>query len=352
MKHLLFLLTIISIMASCSKVQEIDNRTESMDSSTKKMSESTEEMKKSTDTLLKLQRQYSTADLRSTQIESLYNQYTDMGEKLTAARKLMLGFEYQLWDPANSFDTIEYRDELMTEAVKEFFYKADGIHSELMETNIWGKTKLEKMSPFILGKKKKGKNKFNNEMIFYALASNIHANNIFQQKALESLDGKVQVLSIFDIIKSSLIKDFENGNLSIAEEVVVTGSFKKVAIDLLKARYNLLITLAVKDLTNQEDMSFGDKTSAFFFEISRGAFGKIRLDSKFEVSNIQTQKDINKKLEGAIKTRRLLQSIGQEVVMDKKLRSTLRNLQIEETDKVSGETTQFLTYIEILNTEY
>ena len=353
MKKLATSLIISTLLVSCSKVKEIDNRTESMSNTTKKMSKTTEQMKESTDTLLKLQRQYSSADLRSKQISSLYNKETDMGDKLIAAKKLMLSFEYQLWNPTNSFDTAGYRDELITDAVREFFYKAGGIHSELMETNIWGKTKIEKMSPLKIEKQKRGINSFNNEMIFYALATNLHANNILQQQGISNVkEGNLRVLSLLDIIENALIKDFESASLSDAEEIVVTGKFKTVAIELLKARFNFLITLAIKNLVDDQDISIGNKANAMLFKLSNGLMGKIKLDSIFDSSNIATQQDINQKLEAAINTRRTLNTIGQEVVLDKSLSSILRNLQIIESETVTKEASQFLTYIDILSSEY
>ena len=353
MKKLAITLLISSLITSCSKVQEIDNRTESMNETTKKMSKNTEEMKESTSTLLKLQRQYSCADLRSTQIASLYNNMSDMGDKLVAAKKLMLSFEYQLWNPSNSFDTVEYRDQLLTDALREFFYKASGIHSELMKTNLWGSSQFKRMSPLKLEKKVKNENKYNDEMIFYALATNIHSNNIYQEETISKInDQNILEISIYDVIKSALIKDFENTNLTTAEEIVVTGTFKQVAIDLLKARFNFLIALAIKNLATDEDMSFGRKAKALLFQLTNGVLGEIKLDSLFESSNTSSKIDINQKLEAAIKTREILKAIGHEVEMDKSLKSILKNINIQETVEVTKEINQFLTYIDILNSEY
>jgi hypothetical protein len=352
MKKLVSILMGTMLLVSCSKVKELDERTESMTKTTEEMSGTTEDMKKSTNTLLKLQRQYSTADLRTKQSSRLDSKMTDMGDKLIAAKKMMLGYEYQLWNPSNEFDTIEYREHLLHDAVKEFMYKVSGLHDKLLEKNFWGKTKLERMSPLNLKQDRKGRNKNNIEMIFYALGTSMHFNNVFQEKMIEELnDSRMEEISMYDLVKTALIKDFENDQLTVAEQEVVTGEFRQAAIDLLKARYNMLIALAVKNLSTQKGMKFGDKVNALIFKATKGGLGKLKLYSIFEESNLPTQKDINKKLEGAIKTRKVLYAIGENVKIDKNLKSVLSNLVIDETTEVTDEITQFLTYINVLNAE-
>lgn len=344
------LVLLMALLASCSKVEELDERTEQMADTTEEMNDTTQELKKTTNYMVRLKRQNDAADTRAKQYNILMSTRTGMGQKFTAASIMFKGFEYQLWNPKeNTFDSIEFREELKLDAMKELYQRLTDIYNILLQTNFWGNSRLENMTPLDLEQDSNGRNENNMEMIFYALGTTCHYNNIVQVKTAKEKKTIDETESAYDIIRTALDKDANGMNMSEAEEVAVTGTNKQISIELMRARYNMLLGLAAKDIADKDGMSFGNKFSAFFFKLTGGMLGSLTLNSKFEKANNPTQKDVNVKLSAALKTKAILNKAGYSVKVDDDLQSIFKNLRLSDKNKGTTEYRKFLAYLNAVN---
>lgn len=343
MKHLLAVLALPLVLASCSKVEELDKRTKSMESATssmsgttKGMSDTTDRMKEVTSEMYKQIRQKEAEDTRNKKLDILKDDSVDMGQKLTAASVMYKSFEYQLWT-GKGFDSLEFREDLMLEAMDEFYRNISDVYSNLEKKTcpLLCKKRIDKISPLKLNN--------NDTRFFYALATTMHMNNSNQTHLFKTLNIQgAEETSLYDIIKSALIKDKAGAYLTASEEVAVRGQNKEISLKLLDARVNFLTALAVKDMSTQEDMGFKDTTNALIFKITGGTIGKLTLDSVFEEVNNVTKMDINSKLVAAIKTRSVLKKLEYNFELDKSLNSIIKNLAMDQVTDADGVTTEFL----------
>lgn len=338
MQNLLALSSILLLFASCSKIQELDERTKNMEESTQKMQETTEEMAQSTSMMYKQKRQVDALFARDELFAKILDDHVAIEGKLSYAAKFHKAFEYQLWN-GESFDTESYREELLDDAISEYFRQNLEIYNNLKESkNIFGKSKLERMSPL------KTSTKRNYEAAFYAIATTMHMNNHHQEFVAHN--GKeFEITSIYDIIVTALKKERNGENMPAYMEKVITGKNKELSLALLNARFNFLVALAVSDMTTQENMNVANKTQAFLFKLSGGKVGKIELSSIFETSNTVTQKQINEYLLAAIKTRTIIKDIlDLDVKMDKTLQSVINNIDTNEMVIQASQTSEYIRF--------
>jgi len=347
MKKILCTLMLPVVFASCSKVEKLEGQLDKVSTTTAEVKEETEIMKTMDGLMFKEVRQKEFKDSRLKELEIIRRKDTEMGEKLTSAAAFFKALEFQLWTGLE-FDTIEYREEMMTEAMDEFYRKLTDVYSSLQKRKcpVVCKKRLNAMTPISLPRRQI------NERTFYALATTMHINNTHQESLFRNDKfSHAALTSTYDIVKSALTKELNSAHLNPAEEVVVRGQNKEISIELLKARINFITALAVKDMTKRENMSFGNKIKALTFNITGGTLGNIIIDSEFEEANTVTQIDINSKLSEALKTKELLNSLGIEFNMDNSLYSILDNLVVDELNTTEAVTTEFLMLVNELTTE-
>jgi hypothetical protein len=232
--------------------------------------------------------------------------------------------------------------------MEEFFRKLTDVYSGLQKKKcpIVCRKRIKSMTPISLPKKQI------NERTFYAFATTMHINNTHQESLFrKEIFSHAHLTSAYDIIKMALLKELNSEHLNLAEEVVVRGENKEISIELLKARVNFLTALAIKDMTDKKNMSFGNKIQALIFNITGGALGNIILDSEFQKSNNITQLDINNKLSAALKTKALIRSLGVSFDIDHSLYSILDNLKVDEFGATDAVSTEFLMLISELTAE-
>ena len=348
MKFICFLVA-LAFFTSCSKAEQAAENTKVIKEETKQVSQNTEKTSKDTSFHIKIQRQNDSATLRSRQFDILTANNTGLGQKFSAAILMFKNFEYQLWNPdENSFDTIELRKELMADALREFYQKAGDIYRVLLQKNFWGNSRLENMSPLELDQDSDGENEKNHEMAFYALASMCHYNNIIQIRAIRAREDLQATSSIYDMIRHALLRDKNGAHLSVVDEVILSGDNKDVSIELLKARFNILLALATKDMATTEGLNFGNRFSRFWYNLTGGGIGNLTVRSNFENRNLPTQKDINYKLSSALKARAALNRAGITVEPHEDIKSMLENIKINDAAKTNTEYRTFLTYLNAL----
>lgn len=311
------LIATLLFVVSCSKIKELDKRTEKMENSTEQMSKTTDEMRDTTGTMYQQLRSKDAEETRDRQFRALLENKDGMGGRIKDAGIYFKAFEFQLWTGKGN-DTQRHREALLLDAANEFVRSI---------TDIYDGLNLKSMSPT---------KKEVNAMSFYALAASMHSLSTFQEE-LVAANPKIKPISFYDIIKSALLKDNNNQPLKAYEEVLVSGMNKEIMIELVKARVDIIGALALRDLTDQREMTFGQKTKAAIFKMSFGTLGSIDLPQVYEKSNNSTKSEIEKRLDAANNAKSFLKEIGVIKSLEKTLKSAYTSIDLNSSSNNKGQ---------------
>lgn len=282
----------------------------------------TETMLGRTGTMYQQVRSGSSSETRDTQMEKIKREDVAIGEKIAAAGKFFKALEFQLWSNTAGFDDATQRDYSFLDATNEFFKIMNDFYANVADD-------LDKMSPLNLEGAKK-----NDHAIFYAMAVSMHLVHQYQDNQAQR--RRFPVVSFYDLMKGALRKEKSGAAMKDYEREFVTGVNKEITLALLKARYDMLIALGLKNLVSRDDMKLWATIGAGAFQVTGGRIGNIKMKSKFLKSTGITQADINKKLDGAAKVKRLTNELGLELDMHKSMRSILTNIQYDEVNDQEG----------------
>jgi hypothetical protein len=321
MKSSSVILACLLITTACSKVNELDKRTQNMEKSTEKVSTVTDEMKDTTSTMYQQIRSKEAEDTRDEKFQILMGKEADFGTRITAAGVYFKSMEFQLHTDNGDYDTDKNLNEFYIDAANEFTRRM---------CDLYEKIHLDKMSPTKNNKM---------DMSFYALSVAIHMNHSFHDLVAKS-EGK-EALSMYDLVKNALIKDKNGKRLREHEEILLNGINKEILIELIKARVDMLSALALKNLTDKRDMTLGQKAKALLFKVSGGRWGDIDLPEVYDKSNEATKIYTEKYLDGAVKAKQFLVDIGVEKQLEKTVKSALKGIDLNESED-SGSTSKDL----------
>lgn len=312
----LMLMAASTIFVACENPMET---MKTMKDTTSKMSTTTEGMQGTTrsmkDNMLIMHDQVRIKEARDTrdkEMAALLSSSNGIAKKLLHAGIFFKSMEYQLWTGNDELDSVDKRDVLILDAVKEFIRVISDIH---------GRIKANKLSPLA-----KMNNKNNDEFAFIALATAMHENNHYQEE-LHKKNKKFELLSFYDIVKKAIAKEEAGGELKEYELELL--SIRNILDDIIDARVNMLTALGVKNLADQESVKKG---KGLLFKISGGKLGDIIMDSNFEESTYAVKKDILKKLDAAVLALEFAQENKINVSLDKTLKSLIENLVVEEAN--------------------
>jgi hypothetical protein len=309
MRTSLVLLSVLSLVA-CSKVKELDQRTENLEKSTQKVSKTTNEMQETTSVMYQQIRSKEAEDTRDEKFTILTEQDADMGARFAAAGVYFKSFEFQLWSNNRSFDNERVRETLYEDAATEFVRRI---------IDIYEKINLAKMTPVTNRKM---------EQSFYALAATVHLNHHFQDEV--ALKSSKKAISFYDLIKVALLNESNGVKLKHHEEILVSGVNKEIMTELVKARMDILSALALRDMTDKRQMTLTQKAQGAIFKMTGGRFGSIVLPETYDQANEPTKDQIEKYLKGAIEAKAFLKEINVSKPLEKTVKSALGNIELEK----------------------
>lgn len=310
------ILACLLVTGACSKVKELNNRTDSMEKSTEKVSTVTEEMKATTDVIYQQLRTGNSLATRNQEFEKLMSEqdHVLIRTRIEAACGYLKSFEYQLWTDNESFDDERSKSVMYIDAANEFTRRASDLY-EIIDT--------KKMSPT------NQSNKHKNEIAFYALAISLHINHHFQDEVVRQT-SKLQTHSLYDMMKKALLKERDKRLMDEHEDILLNGNNREVMIELIKARVDIMTALALGNLTDKRDMTLGQKAKAGLFKLTGGWIGKIELPEKYNGMNDSTKMWTEKYLESALESRDFLKSIGVKKTLEKTLKSAMKEIDFDE----------------------
>lgn len=309
MKKSFCLLMTFLLTCACSKVKELDQRTENMEKATEKMSTTTDNMKDTTSVMYQQIRSKEAEDTRDEKFQILMDDEAEMGTRITAAGVFFKSLEFQLHTANGTFDNEDSLKEHYIDAANEFTRRM---------CDLYEKINVKKMSPT-------KKNRM--EMSFYAVAVAMHMNHSFHDLIAKSMN--VEAKSMYDIIKTALLKDKQGKRLKEHEEILLNGVNKEIMIELIKARVDILSALALKNLTDKRDMTLGQKAKALLFKISGGKFGEIDLPEVYDKSNEATKIYTEKYLDAAVSAKKFLKDLEVEKPLEKTIHSAFKGIDLE-----------------------
>ena len=305
----------LAVTVSCSKIDKLEKKTDKIEKTTAEITSTTHSNSSET-------KQVQLQQARLENLNHLLSENNGIDFKLQAAASYFQSFDYQRYsDSALNKDAYKKSD-LLIEAAEEFTNHVVGIHKNI---------KIKKMKPSLQGKK------YNDEMIFYALASTMHMNRHFKTITVEEKSNLTN-LSMYEIVQTALAKEADLRQLEIYEDILVSGDAKEAMVDLIKARIDYLTAMGLNQITNRKDMDIGQKAKEAIFNITGGRFGEVDLPETFEISNDSTKNLSARYFEHALKAKNFLRTIGISKPLEKNLKSAMNKIDFQNK-KINTDTT-------------
>lgn len=227
--------------------------------------------------------------------------------KVVEAATFFKAFEYQLW-LGKHFDSDTYLQSLYEDAMNE-------LYRQLKEVN--GDKKISKTNPTAFRINPWRKKRDANILGLSLGMHKVHGLQItvrpidyeLQDGTIFTFNDESMGVSVLDLIKEALIKIdmYENGQIAYGElmpyQVVVYENIEEF-VTLLNVRYNMILTLALAELTEVEENSFTALTAM----ILPTSWKKI--ESEYMDINEAKRRKANKYLEEAFKLKDFMQNVG------------------------------------------
>ncbi|MGZ3805088.1 MAG: hypothetical protein ACXVB4_12810 [Pseudobdellovibrionaceae bacterium] len=279
-----------------------------MNRTTKDMDKNTTDLQTSTDELYDALRQGDSLTSRRNSLNNLLKA-NDPALKLSEAAKYFMAFEFQLWSDHGQDKGLEKRDELATLAAREFFKDVQQFIPD------------GKMSPQPFAGQIVGTEKSNLVNSFNALSATMHFLNPKQEDYLKEKKDMTP-LSMKKMIEDSLLAKvkIEAGEKRLNEYpgyVAEVLANEPIAIYLLEARYNYLLTLflgASTGIANDKILSAKMLAMEWTLDLSQFNYAQVEEFDKF--------------LNGALKSKNFLLSIGVQPRTDRLLARMFKNINL------------------------
>lgn len=311
MKKSSVLLSTLILFAACSKVKEIDKRTENMEKATTHVSQATDELKETITIMHEETRSKDAEAIRNETFKILMDNESELGARITAAESYFKSMEFQLMADSKSFNNQDTREQLYLNATKEFTDRL---------TDLYAKIKVKKMSPI------NDKNKA--EMSFYALSASMHLTHHLQDQNAKA--NRRESVSFYELMKDALSKDHFGEQLLSHEEVLVSGMNKEMILELIKARVDMTATLGLKNLTDQRNMTIGQRAKRLIFRITGGRLGSIDLPETYAESNDSTKKLTQTYLSDSLEAKNFLAKLQVEKPLEATIKSAFTQIDFNE----------------------
>ncbi|RZF20371.1 MULTISPECIES: hypothetical protein [Halobacteriovorax] len=322
MKKLLLMCAMTMCFVSCSKVKD-----------------KIKQIENNLETTAQGARSGMASGARDNQMEKVRDPKIDIAGKITAAAKFYKALEFNSWNPGTSYDDSFSRREMLLDASKEFIRNLTDIYSQVED-----KIEDGKLTPIHLDWSKPKKfEKYNYDKAFYAMAVAMHEKHFLQEK--NASKNKFTAVSFYDILKSTLKREYAGANLTEAERELMTYSNRKMIIALLNARIDMILALAIKDSMDSSDV----KIMSAGLYLMTGKLGKLAFPSILEKSTLTNKQKTNEKYEEALSTYDFMLEIGERPEIDKRVKNILDNVILPELtyeQESDGEVQKYHGYLE------
>lgn len=309
------------LSGGCSKIDGFKKDTDSMNKTTQELKSSTNSITDLAHSLFPQIRSGDTVGIRDRQWDILNNEHKKLGQKMVAGGVFFQSFEYQFWTANNINDNKTVLDYMYRDAADEFQGRMYDLYREINP---------RKMSPTKEGKKQ------NEEQAFYAMAFTMDRGHHFQKELARKNPG-LKLVTFYKIIKDCLLKERNKSQLKEHEIILLSGINKEIITELLKARIDMIASLALKDLIELRDMGISQYAKAAVFKITMGRLGSIDVPETYAVSNQATKINVENYLRSAIETRNFLKLVEVDFKLEKTVRSAFKEIEFTEDSTLTKE---------------
>lgn len=309
------------LSGGCSKIDGFKKDTDSMNKTTQELRSKTESITDLAHSLFPQIRSGDTVGIRDRQWNILTNRDKKLGQKMVASGVFFQSFEYQFWTANNINDNKIVLDYMYRDAADELQGRMYDLYREINP---------RKMSPTNEGKSQ------NEEQAFYAMAFTMDRGHHFQ-KELSRKNPDLKLVTFYKIIKDCLVKEKRQAHLKEHEIILLAGINKEIITELLRARVDMLASLALKDLIELRDMGISHYAKAAIFKITMGRLGSIDIPETYAVSNDATKINVENYLQSAVETKNFLKSVDIKFKLEKTVRSAYKEIEFAEVSTMTGE---------------
>ena len=310
MKPVMAILLLTTITTSCSKVTRIGQDIESLNKQTEK--------------LYQQSRSKEAESARNANFEVLEKTNKKFTDKVTAAATYFKSFEFQIWAADKKNKNQVVGDKLLADAANDFTKRIDILFSRL-NTN--------KMKPDHDGRKSGA------QQSFYALAVTMHMNPFYPGDLIGD-EAQNNGNSFYDLIKESLRQEMIGGQLAEHHEILLSGIYKPIILELIKARVDMMAALAVDNLTEKKGMSTNQHLGSTLFKVTDGFLGAIELPETFNKISAEKKKQTVLYLQAAVNAKAFLHEVSHTKIVEKTVRSALKNIDFKD-DQASSENQEY-----------
>lgn len=280
-------------IVSCSKSKESNS------SKIKEIQKQNEELAQELEEIQETDNQIS----RSLKLADLGSRKTNLSEKIASASLYFKSF---------NFDNKKTQEAKLVAAANDFSTHIVALYDDV---------NLKAMSPMRDGKSQSA------EMAFYALAMTMHMNHHFENNFLDaSADAKGT--SFYDVIRKAIANESAGETLQKHEDVLLSGRNKEIIIELIKARVDIMSAFALKNLTDERDMTFGQKFKLFVLKKFGLKLGSIKIPETFTKANEPTKKQTVGYLTAAMKAKTFLDKQGIVKDMEDSLKKSFAEIKL------------------------
>lgn len=270
---------------------------------------------------------------RRASLKSLLDAQT-LPAKVAEAATYLASFEYQFWSGIGQDSSIEKRNELMYEAVHEFFMSISDFYDPSVDYSF--SATVNKSINFMYSSK---------ESSFYAFSLALHYPNRKQIDLIKH-NPQLKLVTMYSMFEEALLlkSKIEAGEIKLSEQPLYIQEIlanEKIVTKLLAARIN---TFGLAFLVKLTDISTG-------LVQANNMRSKPWIFNPDLVNSAQLEKGIDF-LTSANQTKKLMKTIGLSTTKHQVIQSVFSNLRIQKSNKGSKENKALKLKIEHLLAEY
>lgn len=274
-----------------------------------------------------------------------------MGDKLKHAAIYFKAYEHQLFSAESCAEKEADRNDMYLNATQEFNKVMSDLYTSVQDE--FDENGNYKGNVLALTKVKRGgvRGKKNDLMSFFAAATAMHSEHHFQGTVRRRKGEKHTSKTMYQIIKTALEKDYNGKSTLVFEDELLAGYNKEMLVALVKARLNFISVLAIKYMTDKEQMTFGQKLKTLtdrFLNLVGIDVIDMEVPAVIEKANTSTTIKTVDYLEAALKVKSFLRTIGEEATLDEEVKEILSAIKID-TSKMSTQSKKAKSLAQIDN---
>jgi hypothetical protein len=291
--------------------------------------------------------------LRGALIDGINQNNRNLADKIYLSSKLYRSFNSELWE-TECHNDLNYKEAMLGVAGKNFFQNLNTLKEELkiIITKKANKKVFRKkgkaiqiateevLNPLTLSSAHLKNPCDDNQLCLsddnnaaaklIAIAATMHLNEFSEDTLESSIDTLTQNYAKF--AKNALENEITNSNLTDLESQTVILDDTLVIESLLKARVNILLMIALKELKDGSNISLEDEVQTQALLSNKSDLSTLKSANRFMEAQTNTQNKINKLLSRVVDLIDFLKEKNVEVTINSTLEKIITSTELENID--------------------